>query len=109
MLKDAVKAGLILDDLFDVGYFLDPVIVHEGDVLILEYLFPGGLAVQFLDSHSFPGLRVLSPKEGVPLGLDDALKQSILLHQIILLYPQPNIPLRHSFPAASIAYCLIVE
>lgn len=85
MLKNAVEAGLILDDLFDVCNFLDPVIVHERDVLILEYLLPCGLAVQFLNSHSFAGLCVLSPKEGVPLGLDDPLKQSILLHQLILL------------------------
>lgn len=103
MLEDAVKAGLILDDFLDVGDFFDPVIVHERDVLILEYLFPRGLAVQFLDGHSFAGLCVFGPKEGVPLGLDDALKQSILLHQIILLYPQPNKAKRHPFPAGH--YC----
>ena len=103
VLEDAVEAGLVLDDLLDVGNFLDSVIVHEGDVLILEYLFPRGLAVQFLDSHSFTSLCVLRPKEGVPLGLDDALKQSILLHQLILLYAHQNKPsLQPSLPSLGI-------
>lgn len=106
MLEDAVKASLIFDYLLDVCDFFDPVIVHKRDVLILEYLFPRGFAVQFLDSHSLPSLRILRPKEGVPLGLDDPLKQSILLHQIILLYPHTNKTLL-GFSFAAGHYCLL--
>ena len=45
VLEEAVEVGVVLDDFLDVGYLFDEVVVHEGDVFVLEDLFPIGFFV----------------------------------------------------------------
>jgi hypothetical protein len=94
VVEDAVEVALVLHNLSNVGYFLNLVVIHEGDVFVLEDLLPGGLPVQLLDSRQFAGLRVFGAEEGVPFGLDYLVEQAVLLHAInfinILRRAQPN-------------------
>ena len=82
-LEHAVEGLLIFDDLPYGGDGLDFVVIHQRNVLVLEYLLPGGLVMQLFNNHVFPGFCVLSPKEGVAFGFGYLFVDSILLHNFI--------------------------
>jgi hypothetical protein len=95
VVEDAVKVALVLDNFPNVGDFLNLVVIHEGDVFVLEDLLPGGLLVQLLDSRQFASLCVFGAEEGVPFSLYYLVEEAVLLHAInfinILSRVQPKL------------------
>lgn len=75
-----MEVVFIPDDFLEVGHGFDFGVIHECNVFVFEYFFPGGFLVKFLDRDYFSCVCVFGLEEGEPFGFDQTFKHSVLIH-----------------------------